>query len=67
LQTLKGKVKCNALKIKGGSTNPLHTFFMTLLSCSGISSVLECCIGDLGPVFHMENSYLYKENNLERN
>ena len=55
------------IKNKGGSPNPLHTFFMTLFSRVGTSSVLEFCIGDLRPVFHMKNSYLYKENDLERN
>jgi len=55
------------IKNKGGLTNSLHAFFMTLFSHKGTSSVLELCIGDLRLVFPMENSYLYKENNLERN
>ena len=56
-----GKIQC--IKNKGGSTNNLHTFFMTLFSCAGTSSVLEFCIGDLRPVFPMENYILYIENN----
>jgi len=36
---------------------------MTLFSRADTSSVLEFCIGDLRPVFPMENSYLYIENN----
>jgi len=35
---------------------------MTLFSCAGNSSVLEFYIGDLRPVFPMEDSYLFKEN-----
>jgi len=50
-------MKC--IKNKSGSTNPLHTFFMTLFSRAGTSSVLEFCIGDLRPVFPIENYYLY--------
>jgi hypothetical protein len=53
------------IKNKGGLTNHLHTFFMTLFSRAGTSSVLEFCIGDLRHVFPMENSYLYIENNWE--
>jgi hypothetical protein len=56
------KYKCKCIKNKGGSTNPLHTFFMTLFSRAGTLSILEFCIGDLRPVFHMENYYLYIEN-----
>ena len=52
----------SALKNKGGSTNPLHTFFMTLFSHVGTSSVLEFCIGDLRPVYPRENHYLYIGN-----
>jgi len=40
---------------------------MTLFSHAGTSSVLGLCIGDLRSVFPIENSYLYKANNLERN
>jgi len=47
------------IKNKGGSTNPLHTLCMTLLSRVGTSSVLEFCIGDLRSVFLVENYYLY--------
>ena len=40
---------------------------MTLFSRVGTLSVLEFCIGNLRPIFPMENYYLYIENNLERN
>ena len=40
---------------------------MTILSRAGTSSVLELCIGDLQPVFPLENYYLYIENKMERN
>jgi len=36
---------------------------MTLFSRVSTSSVLEFCIGDLRPVFPMENYYLYIGNN----
>jgi len=45
------------IKNKGGSTNLLHTFFMTLFSRASTSSILEFCIGDWRLVFPMENSY----------
>ena len=35
---------------------------MTLFSHAGTSSVLEFCIGDLRPVFPMQNYYLYIGN-----
>jgi len=65
----KKKYKCKCIKNKSDLINPLHTFFMTLFSRAGTSTVLEFCIGDLRPVFPMENSYLYignkwKETNL---
>jgi len=50
------------IKNKGDSTNPLHTFFVTLFSRVSTLSVLELCIGYLWPVFPMKNYYLYIEN-----
>ena len=54
----KYKCKCKCSKNKGGSANPLHIFFLTLFSRVDTLSVLELCIGDLRPVFRMEN-YFY--------
>jgi len=59
LQKLKRKDKVQCIKNKGGSTNSLHTFFMTLFSRAGTSSVLEFCIGDFRPDVPMKNYYLY--------
>jgi len=53
------------IKNKDGLTNPLHTFFMTIFSRACTLSVLEFCIGDLRPVFPMENYYLYIGNKWE--
>ena len=50
------------IKNKGGSRNPLHIFFTTIFSCAGTSSVLEFSIGEMRPVFPIENYYLYIGN-----
>jgi len=39
---------------------------MTLFSRVGTSSVVELCVGDLRPVFPVENYYLYIMKQLEK-
>jgi hypothetical protein len=64
---LKGKVKYNALKIKVvWQILYIHSWWLFSLALV-LRVFLEFCLGDLWPVLPMENSYLYKENNLERN